>query len=193
MGRLLCALCLGAALCLTPAATQVDSPLRQALSTGELIRIHVVADSDGERDQEIKYAVRDAVIARFGEALSCASFEEACGAIEQNLDAIEQEAARAAEAAGFTGAVEATFGRFAFPTRVYGGETVPAGEYTALRIVLGDGEGRNWWCVLYPAFCLIESGKDAAATVAQPVATPGEAVRWTSVIGRLFCREGDAP
>ncbi len=193
MGRLLCALCLGAALCLTPAPTQVDSPLGQALSTGELIRIHVVANSDGERDQEIKYAVRDAVIARFGEALSCASFEEACAAIEQNLAAIEQEAARAAQAAGFTGAVEATFGRFGFPTRVYGGETVPAGEYTALRIVLGEGAGRNWWCVLYPAFCLIESGSDSAAAAAQPVATPGEAVQWTSVIGRLFYREGDAP
>ena len=72
-----------------------------------------MANSDGERDQEIKYAVRDAVIARFGEALSCASFEEACVAIEQNLAAIEQEAARAAQEAGFTGAVEATFGRFA--------------------------------------------------------------------------------
>lgn len=194
MGRLLCALSLAAALCLAPLQTPGDSALGSALSNNELIRIHVIARSDEPADQAVKLKVRDAVLEAFGATLSRESYEAACGAIEENLEAIEQAARETARAEGFDGSVEASFGLCDFPTRVYGGETVPAGTYPALRIVLGGGGGRNWWCVLYPSLCLIEDGRDAAADTAQPVGgdAPDEPVHWTSILKRIFCGEEES-
>ncbi len=188
MGRLLCMVSLAVALCLSPLPSPSDSALSAALSRGELIRIHVVASSDSQADQAVKLKVRDEVLRRFAGQLAQASFAAACDAIRENLADIERTALEVARREGFEGAVEASFGDCEFPTRVYGGEIVPAGTYPALRIVLGDGDGRNWWCVLYPALCLIEEGDDDAADAAQPLGTraPDEPVQWTSIVKRIL-------
>ena len=81
-----------------------------------------------------------------------------------------------------------------FPTKEYTDFALPAGNYTALRVVIGEGGGRNWWCVLYPSLCLIEDGSDAAADTAQPLGegAPDEPVHWTSILKRIFCGEDES-
>ena len=133
--------------------------LQRAINKGELVRIHILAQDDSEGQQAIKYHVRDRVIEAFTPYLEQAqdSFE-AAQIVRQNLDLAQETAQNAAREMGAEYPVFATFGMYDFPTRVYGDEIVPAGEYPALRIMLGEGKGRNWWCVMYPPLCF--SGED---------------------------------
>jgi stage II sporulation protein R len=130
--------------------------VRGGVWQGEMIRLHVVARSDGLEDQRTKLAVRDALLKTFGKRLEAETFDAALAAIQANLPDIRRVAEKAAAARGETD-VEVTFGLQDFPLRVYGGVTVPAGTYQALRVVIGGGEGRNWWCVMYPALCLTDA------------------------------------
>ena len=127
----------------------------------DLVRLHVIADSDGESAQALKLEVRDAVLETAQEILKdCESADDAYEVLNENLEMFENAAKERAEELGWTGSVCAETGTFEFPDRVYGGTLVPAGEYRALRIVIGEGEGRNWWCVLYPSMCsLSEDGR----------------------------------
>ena len=137
----------------------------------DYIRLHVVAEDDSEAAQALKLSVRDACLAAARELLAdCESADEAWQILGDNLAVLEAVARERACAGGFDGAVAAQTGIFQFPDRYYGGVFVPAGEYRALRVVIGAGEGRNWWCVLYPSLCLPE-GVD-----------PDEPVRFHSAI-----------
>jgi len=134
--------------------------LQQAMASGEMIRLHVVAASDDPFDQQTKIIVRDALLAEYGPKLQCAPDNAAMQALlRDHLSEIETAAQAAARDCGYGGTVSASFGAFPFPDRTYAGENVPAGNYTALRVVLGDGEGANWWCVMYPPLCF--SGEEA--------------------------------
>ncbi|MDR3050888.1 MAG: stage II sporulation protein R [Oscillospiraceae bacterium] len=169
-GRLFCALALLGLVAFAWRAASAPPEAQAVWAPGEdMIRLHVVAASDSLADQQTKLAVRDALLIGFGDALAQGNYGAACVAVQENLDAIRQTAVRAARARGFTGDVEASFGLWDFPTRQYGDLRVPAGTYTALRVVLGAGQGRNWWCVLYPALCL----SDADALETQQAAWPG--------------------
>ena len=121
------------------------------------IRLHVLANDDGRAAQALKLEVRDAVLGHARQLLAdCGDADEAWRRINDDLEALSEAAEARARAAGYEGPVAARTGVFAFPDRRYGGELVPAGDYRALRVVIGAGEGRNWWCVLYPALCLAE-------------------------------------
>ena len=133
--------------------------LQTAVRTGELVRIHILAHDDSEEQQAIKLHVRDAILEAFTPLLQNApSGAAAAGIARENLELAQATAESAAREMGFAGEVRAEFGVFAFPERTYGAQVVPAGDYPALRIVLGDGAGRNWWCVMYPPLCF--SGED---------------------------------
>lgn len=124
----------------------------------KFIRLHVVANSDKPQDQELKLVVKDAVSKFMENRLACAqNVEEARQVVYQNLPVIEEIARKEVEAAGRNYAVKAEMGTFAFPHKNYGSFILPAGNYEAVRIVIGSGRGANWWCVLFPPLCFIDS------------------------------------
>ena len=140
-----------------PACAGVEENIAAAIENyeGELIRLHVVAESDSVEDQQLKLKVRDAVLKTAQKLLEdCPDARIAYARLTAGLNELEKAAAECAEAGGFMGSVRAETGVFAFPDRMYGNVLVPAGEYRALRVVIGRGEGHNWWCVLYPGLCL---------------------------------------
>lgn len=129
--------------------------LINAMRKGELVRLHVVAAGDSDEEQRVKMIVRDSVLLEFADLLKQAhSCSEALSSIKKNLNGIRLVAKSAAEREGYFGYVGALIGAFDFPDKTYNGVRVPHGTYDALRIVLGNGSGQNWWCILYPALCL---------------------------------------
>ena len=123
----------------------------------ECVRLHILANSDSEADQLVKLKVRDALLERMrGEELaSKREAEERIRLIGPELRDIAEEVLAAS---GFDYGVSLQTGVFDFPERDYGGEVYPAGEYSALRVILGEGKGRNWWCVMFPPLCVIDDG-----------------------------------
>lgn len=120
-----------------------------------ILRLHVIANSDSEADQALKLAVRDTVLteaARWCE--DAGSLQEANAGICTHLESISGAAQQTVNDNGFSDRVTATVTDEFFPTRRYDGFTLPAGRYRALRVVIGEGAGHNWWCVVFPALCL---------------------------------------
>ena len=131
----------------------------------DFVRLHVVAASDSAEDQAVKLRVRDACLRCARELLSdCPDADAAYVALRENRAAFLRVARVAAAEAGSAGPVRAETGVFAFPDRFYGDLFLPAGEYRALRVVIGAGGGHNWWCVLYPSLCLLDEGVYASGT-----------------------------
>lgn len=123
----------------------------------QVIRLHVLANSDSDEDQALKRAVRDAMLAEISPAFSEATTPaEARKIIARAIPRIEQIAAEVVTAAGKSYAIRAEMGRFSFPGKAYGMLYLPAGEYTALRITIGEAEGANWWCILFPPMCFVD-------------------------------------
>ncbi|MBE7026607.1 MAG: stage II sporulation protein R [Ruminococcaceae bacterium] len=119
-----------------------------------LVRLHVVANSDDVYDQQIKLIVRDALIDEFGPVLDgAANQKQAEQIITDNLKNIEKVAQTTLEKHGFKYSAKALYEKTHFPTKKYANIMLPPGEYDALRIVLGEGKGQNWWCVMYPPLC----------------------------------------
>ena len=130
---------------------------RQRLND-ELIRFHVVANSDSEEDQSIKLQVRDAVLNSLQSDLNkIADVNEARAYLQAKLPQIQAVANSVLEATGCDCEAVVTLCKEAFDTRYYDTFTLPAGIYEALRITIGEGEGHNWWCVLYPNLCFMDS------------------------------------
>ena len=139
---------------------------RQKLNE-DLIRLHVVANSDSQADQEIKLRVRDAVVSSLQSDLAkVADVEEAKAYLRENLAKIQQIANDVLEKAGFDGEAVVTLCREAFDTRYYDTFTLPAGIYESLRITIGEGSGHNWWCVVFPTLCLPATTEGFADTAA---------------------------
>lgn len=137
------------------------STTTEAYVPDNLIRLHVVANSDSELDQMIKYAVRDAILASTTSMFKdLTSVSEAKRVAEANLKDIEAVAQSVVASYGKDYSVRAELGIFPFPTKVYGSVILPEGNYQALRIVLGTGQGQNWWCVLFPPLCFINITSD---------------------------------
>ncbi|WP_417092356.1 stage II sporulation protein R [Intestinimonas timonensis] len=137
----------------------------QAALAEQVVRLHVIANSDSDADQALKLQVRDRVLEAAAEACAGAqTAEEAVDLLRQALPALETAAKEAVTAAGADCAVSASLEDDVwFPTKTYDGFALPQGQYTALRVVLGEGAGRNWWCVVFPPLC------QSSATEAQPV------------------------
>ena len=125
-------------------------------------RLHVIANSDSTEDQQIKLAVRDAVLyATQDGIMECQSEKEAEEYIKDHIDIILKTANSTLEESGVNYGAEAYVGTYHFPDKTYQDVTYPEGDYRALRIVLGEGAGQNWWCVMFPPLCLSEIGYDA--------------------------------
>lgn len=121
-----------------------------------ILRLHVIANSDGAADQAAKYAVRDAILALEADMEGCENGMEAKAALLADGEALLKTVEDTLRERGMDYGAQLIIGRFDFPERTYGSETYPAGEYEALRVVLGDGRGQNWWCVLFPPLCILE-------------------------------------
>ena len=129
-----------------------------ANTQGELadrvVRLHVIANSDAEEDQALKLQVRDAVLARTEAILrASADREEAESRLAAALPELERLAEETVAASGFDYGVTAELAETSFPTKDYDGFSLPAGRYLALRLVIGQGTGQNWWCVVFPPLC----------------------------------------
>lgn len=120
----------------------------------EVIRLHILANSDSEADQELKLFVRDSILSGIGEIVADASTkEEAEAAIAESLDKISSIAAEAIRERGSDAPVSVTLSEEKYPRKSYGTVILPSGTYTSLRVMIGEAEGANWWCVLFPDIC----------------------------------------
>ena len=131
----------------------------------KVVRLHVLANSDSEEDQAVKLAVRDAILDVTVPLLQdCQTQEEAIARLEENHPLFLQVAQTVLRERGFDDTVLIEMGLEDYPTRTYDSLCFPAGEYISMRVSLGEGEGQNWWCCLFPPLCL------GAATVNADVA-----------------------
>lgn len=152
-----------------------------------VLRLHILANSDSLSDQELKLCVRDALQGRVDEVFAgCENLEQAIAAAETNADILKQTAEAALRSRGCDYPVSVTVERCRFNARTYDGFTLPAGEYNALRVEIGKAEGRNWWCVMFPAMCV--TGNDARSEL-ETVLTDSqlELLRADGYEVRLWC------
>lgn len=120
-----------------------------------VFRLHILANSDSEEDQALKLVVRDGILDLAEEMFKdSADKAEAIESAKENTLKIKQEAERVLAEKGYDQKVEISVGKAWFNTREYDDFTLPAGEYDALKVVIGEGEGKNWWCVMFPAVCI---------------------------------------
>lgn len=130
----------------------------------KLIRFHVIANSDREEDQALKLKVRDEVLTYIQPMLKDSeSIEMSREILARENDRIIQIAKEVIAANGYDYSVESTLSREYFPIKTYGNITLPQGEYEAYRIIIGTGEGQNWWCVMFPPICFVDVTKGAVA------------------------------
>lgn len=126
-----------------------------------VFRLHILANSDSEADQSLKLKVRDGLLEYSEEIFNgCTSKGEAIASAKENIDAIQTEAERIVKECGYDYDVKVEVTNASFDTRVYENFTLPAGNYDALRVIIGKGEGHNWWCVMYPQLCISASSAE---------------------------------
>lgn len=132
----------------------------QAVSSNisdSVFRLHVIANSDSDEDQNLKYKVRDALLNYMNDICSnCSSKEEAIKIVSTYQDNFKQVALNTIKDNGYDYSVNIEIGNFEFPTKQYGDISLPAGFYDALRVEIGQAEGRNWWCVMFPSLCFVD-------------------------------------
>lgn len=138
-----------------------------------IVRLHVLANSDTVGDQALKLKVRDAVIEYMEKQEDLHSAEETREYLGENLDRLEKIAEGVIASEGYDYSAKADLGVRYIPEKTYGDITFPAGNYEALNITIGRGEGENWWCVLFPPLCLLDEGT-AADSVADESAGSGD-------------------
>ena len=132
--------------------------LSKEIDPAALIRLHVLANSDSEFDQALKLAVKDELInylqAELGDIDDITLGREL---LLQNWENIENTAEKTLAEQGYTYPIRLEYGYFPFPVKYYGSFSLPAGTYEAMRVIIGDGKGSNWWCVLFPPMCFVDS------------------------------------
>ena len=127
-----------------------------------VVRLHVIANSDSEEDQALKLKVRDRIIEVVTPAVEgCGSQSEAIAAIGSVMGEIESAARDVIATEGYDYSINVVIGEENYPTKTYETCAFPAGEYVSLRVVIGDGEGQNWWCCLFPPLCLSAATADS--------------------------------
>lgn len=133
-------------------ATTISNDLQKSV-----FRLHVIANSNSEEDQNLKYIVRDNVIEYMKTICNqCSSKEETIKIVSDHLEDFTQIANQTIKENGFSYTANVSLGNFEFPTKVYGDISFPSGYYDALKIQLGNADGQNWWCVLYPSLCFVD-------------------------------------
>ena len=120
-----------------------------------VLRLHILANSDSDEDQALKLKVRDAILAEGGELFrDCRDLQEATDAVEKNREKLLEIARRTIADEGYDYPVELKLSEEEYPIRTYGAVCFPSGRYLSLQILIGEAEGKNWWCVLFPPLCL---------------------------------------
>lgn len=123
-----------------------------------LLRLHVIANSDMPEDQQLKRDVRDVILAYMKDEFEkFENVEDAKLQLSNNLDKIKALSEDEIKRQNKNYSVKVMIGNFPFPTKMYGDITLPAGTYQALRVVIGEGEGQNWWCVMFPPLCFVDA------------------------------------
>lgn len=151
-------------------------PVRSGEAENEnILRLHIIANSDSAADQEVKLAVRDAVL---GCVEAGASAEETRRYILSHGAELLETAENTLRENGFSYGAQLMLGNYDFPDRQYGDTLYPAGSYSALRIILGEGAGHNWWCVLFPPLCIVTAEQ-------QPLPEEGD-IEFESTILKWF-------
>lgn len=134
--------------------TSIAAQNTQAALSEKVVRLHVLANSDTEEDQNLKLMVRDAILEHTEQLLkSTESRKEAEALLRGQLLELEQVASETIRIAGFEYPVSVELTETAFPTKEYDGFSLPAGEYLSLRVLIGNALGQNWWCVVFPPLC----------------------------------------
>lgn len=148
-----------------------------------IMRLHVMAHSNSSQDQRVKLLVRDAVLKNQGALLASAqNAEETRQILLRQGAALTRAVTDVLQREGATYGAQLYLGTALFPEKTYGNETYPAGEYEALRVVLGDGRGDNWWCVMFPPLCWT----DLTAAQTQALRNARGTVRFKSLIRELW-------
>ena len=131
----------------------------QAISNGledNIFRLHVIANSDSEEDQDLKYKVRDNLISYMNSiSINSNNKNEIIKIANENKNKFYEIARKTIVENGYDYNVEIEIGNFYFPTKKYGDVSIPAGEYDSLRVKIGKAEGQNWWCVMFPPLCFV--------------------------------------
>lgn len=121
----------------------------------DTVRLHILANSDSEEDQTLKLTLRDEILKVYGKELSVfESVNEAEAELFEKIDEIRVFADKKIKELGYNYTTEVTLSEEWYDTRVYENFSLPCGYYTSLRVIIGDGEGKNWWCVMFPPLCL---------------------------------------
>ena len=142
---------------------------------GQVLRLHVVANSDTDADQALKLLVRDAVLEQAGVLLDGVEDRaEAERVLSAHLDELARAGAEVLAAQGCGDRVEAAITSQWFPTKQYDGFSLPAGQYRALKVTIGAGQGHNWWCVVFPPLCLGSVSEQSVETAAEGVLDDGQ-------------------
>ncbi|MEF2968205.1 stage II sporulation protein R [Paenibacillus sp. M1] len=145
---------------------KIDSAAAEGLIPQESIRLRILANSDRTGDQVVKRRVRDAVVEQMNgwvaELDNPQSLEAAREVIREHMVEIERQVGRTLADSGKSYSYKVELGVVPFPTKMYGGAVYPAGDYEALRVTLGEGKGKNWWCVLFPPLCFVDAGSGEA-------------------------------
>ena len=126
--------------------------------SSSVFRLHILANSNSEEDQNLKYKVRDNLLEYMNEiCANCSTKDEVIEIAQNNLENFKQIAKDTIISEGYSYDVSVEIGNFDFPTKTYGDISFPAGYYDALRVKIGNAEGQNWWCVMFPPLCFIDS------------------------------------
>ncbi len=132
----------------------------QAISSdisSSVFRLHVIANSNSNEDQSLKYKVRNDLLNYMNNICkNCTSKEEAMSTVSCHKDEFRQVALNTIRNEGYSYDVKIQIGNFEFPTKHYGDISLPAGFYDALKVEIGEAQGRNWWCVMFPSLCFVD-------------------------------------
>ncbi len=129
----------------------------------DTLRLHILANSDSENDQRLKYEIRDKLLSKYGELLKCETSSDDARVRAEELERdIERDVEKWILESGHDYGCEIDIGTEWYDTREYEDFTLPKGYYTSLRVMLGEAEGKNWWCVMYPPLCLDIASEDAS-------------------------------
>lgn len=125
--------------------------------SNSVFRLHVIANSDSEEDQSLKYKVRDSLLNYMNNICNnCNSKEEVIKLVTQHQEEFKKVAIETIKNEGYSYNINIKIGNFEFPTKQYGDISLPAGYYDALRVEIGEANGKNWWCVMFPSLCFVD-------------------------------------
>lgn len=174
------------------ASETTDGNMDYQVIPDEAIRLRILANSNGDRDQEVKRAVRDAVNANISKWVAdIADINEARELIQARLPEIRSIVTETLKKEGVEQTSEVKYGsNVSFPTKLYGNYIYPAGEYEAVLITIGEGKGANWWCVLFPPLCFLDfANGTSVAKVKASEAVPKEKEEEEPVETKFFLFE----